>query len=746
MKGIPGSQWFFSEEIREDSPVRLFCFAGDGDCAADFQGWSDTLNSEEDIVECFCAQLPGAGPRRFELALVEAEVLIDGLVTEIIKYMEKPFAFIGRSLGIQVVLALALELESRGLPLPWYIMISNPHPTKYPTGLAQSLQAFISLSSKEEPSLNCPITGFGTAEEGGKIDTKRRTPATLSSWQPPLTLSPPYSVDKAVTGVLSKLVSLSRQQSLALINSWNSKIGKYPDTMCVHDMFRESAARYPQHPAIIYKGTTLTFGDVDVLTDDLANWLYDHGVRVGSPVGIFMERSTEFSLAYIAALKATGAYMPLEMVYPDDLLERVLADSKPCVVLTKSAVSKRLPQQQKVLCMDTDGAWKQVVHSAPPIPADAKHPTPDDLAYIVMSSGTTGAPKGICCPHRGAVHSYHYRLLKYPYSEGDREACNVFFVWEQLRPLLGGMVEAGGHPVPLYIIPDDYIYDPSKLLSFLGENRITRMLFTPSLLQLVLDTCSPEELQEGMKTMRIAWLCGEVVTVELRNRFAALVPHCRMENLYSISECHDISFASLGELDVKESPKYAPCGKVIPNVKAYILDEQFQQVPVGVPGRMFVAGPTLALGYLNLPEKTAERFVPDPFGAPGERMYDTGDRCRYLPSGSIEVLGRCDFMVKVRGYSVVVGAVEAAIAEHPLVSTSCVLTEGEEGSMDKKLVAYVVPERWEKLPSVMSIQAFLKTRLPPYSVPHVFILLDALPINLSSGKTDRKRMPKTWDD
>ncbi|CAM9998615.1 unnamed protein product [Ectocarpus fasciculatus] len=231
------------------------------------------------------------------------------------------------------------------------------------------------------------------------------------------------------------------------------------------------------------------------------------------------------------------------------------------------------------------------------------------------------------------------------------------------------------------------------------------------------------------------------------NKFKALLPDCHMENLYSISECHDISFCNLDQVDVKESPKYAPCGKVVPNVRAYILDEQLQQVPVGVPGRMWIAGPTLAIGYLNMPERTAERFVPDPFaeaaGREGERMYDTGDRCRYLPSGSIEVIGRCDFMVKVRGYSVVIGAVEAAITEHPLVSTAIVMTEGAEGSMDKKLVAYIVPDSWEKLPSASSIKRFLKSRLPPYAVPHVCILLDAIPINMASGKTDKKKLPKS---
>ncbi|CAM9651881.1 unnamed protein product, partial [Ectocarpus sp. 4 AP-2014] len=177
----------------------------------------------------------------------------------------------------------------------------------------------------------------------------------------------------------------------------------------------------------------------------------------------------------------------------------------------------RLPSWQATLCMDDDGEWIKTARDAPPVPQDAALPSPDDLAYVVMSSGTTGAPKGICCPHRGAVHSYYHRLVNFPYSEGDREACHIFFVWELLRPLLGGMESAGGVAVPLYVIPDDHIYDPpSRLLKYLGENKITRMLFTPSLLQLVLDQCEPQDLKECMKTMRIVWLCGEVVTIELR--------------------------------------------------------------------------------------------------------------------------------------------------------------------------------------------------------------------------------------
>lgn len=771
LQEVPGTTWFLTEEVRDDAPIRLFCFPSNAGLATEFRGWSASLDAEN--VECYCVQAPGKGSRRYEAALEDANAIVHSLVTDLIKCMDKPFAFFGHELGSELCIALTLELQARGLPQPRRLMVESPLVNSQTSVIDEStiteasrdvlamvdrLRAFMETKSAAGCTLSCPVSCLRLEGDAGDdaIAAEIKIWHGLVNMQLNAANFLEFSAGKeqrgmlkAIDRILSDDANTSRAESVLLVEKWNSATQEYPDSMCLHDMFRESAAKNRDATAILYKDKSLTFGEVDDLTDALAGWLYAHGVRVGTAVGIFMDHRTEYALAYIAAHKATGAYMPLELVYPQDMLEGVLKEVKPPVVLTEGSVAGRLPEWQVSLTMDEDGAWIDTVRKTSAVPSDAKLPTPDDLAYVVMSSGTTGAPKGICCPHRGAVHSYYHRLVNFPYQQGDREACHVFFVWEMLRPLLGGMKSAGEHAVPLYVIPDDHIYDPPRLLKFLGDNAITRMLFTPSLLQLVLDQSDPEVLQEGMKSMRIVWLCGEVVTVDLRNKFKTLVPHCHMENLYSISECHDISFANLDELDTSESPMFAPCGKVVPNVRAYILNDQLQQVPVGVPGRMWIAGPTLAIGYLNMPEKTAERFVQDPFaaaaGSTGERMYDTGDRCRYLPSGSIEVISRCDYMVKVRGYSVVIGAVEAAITEHPLVSTSVVLTEGTEGSMDKKLVAYIVPASWDKLPSVTSLQMFLKSRLPPYAVPHVCILLDAVPLNMASGKADRKRLPKSSD-
>eukprot|EP00300_Choanocystis_sp_HF-7_P017701 c19805_g1_i3.p1 GENE.c19805_g1_i3~~c19805_g1_i3.p1 ORF type:complete len:996 (+),score=223.78 c19805_g1_i3:677-3664(+) len=450
--------------------------------------------------------------------------------------------------------------------------------------------------------------------------------------------------------------------------------------------------------------------------------------------------------------------MPLEIVYPTDLLAKVLALTQPAVVVTKSLYERRLPLEQARFVMH--GEWETELKSnlenapataasnVPETDSDTRAPHPDDLAYVVMSSGTTGTPKGIACPHRGAVHSYYYRYVNFPYDEGEREACNVFFVWEVLRPLLRGATA--------YVIPDDQIYDPLAVLEYVNAHAITRMLFTPSLWQLVLDTVLASEqsrirLAPKLKSLKIIWLCGEVVTMELRNRSITTFPDCRFLNLYSVSECHDVAIQDLARLTDCTTTQYAPCGQVFENVQCFVLDpETLKPVPLTQPGELYVTGPVLARGYVRDAEKTAQRFVRNHLldweHASEEdkftygRMYRTGDVARFLFDGTLELMGRCDFMVKIRGYSVNVGAIEAALSECDGISTACVLTEGKEGE-SKRLVAYLVPEEWGALPPLSTIIAFLKTKLPHYAVPAIFMAMKALPIHAATGKLDRSKLP-----
>jgi thioester reductase-like protein len=322
----------------------------------------------------------------------------------------------------------------------------------------------------------------------------------------------------------------------------------------------------------------------------------------------------------------------------------------------------------------------------------------------------------------------------------------VFFIWEMLRPLLRGATTV--------VIPDEVIYDPPALVGFLEEYGITEVLVTPSLLATLLDAEGPN-LADRLSSLRTLWLNGEVVTKALARRALGLLPHVRLWNVYSISETHEVAAGYVKVL--VEDPRSTHCSVGPPRdpERVYVLDEDGNRVTDGTAGELCVGGDLLARGYVNLPEKTAERFVEDPFvGEEGARMYRTGDKARLLLGGELEILGRVDFMAKVRGYSVELGAVEAAIEKHVAVNGCVVIAEGEEGT-DKRLVAYLVPETddgedngryadWSVDPKTgraPEIRRRLAESLPHYMIPAVYVEVGSLPLQETTGKVDRRRLP-----
>uniref|UniRef100_A0A914XZY2 Uncharacterized protein n=1 Tax=Panagrolaimus superbus TaxID=310955 RepID=A0A914XZY2_9BILA len=458
-----------------------------------------------------------------------------------------------------------------------------------------------------------------------------------------------------------------------------------------------------------------TLGELDEITDKLAKFFISRfNTQKGSCIAIFMNKCAEYVISYIAALKAGGAYLPLDISYPENLLNSVLEEVKPTVVCTLSTFASKLPSSVSIFDFSVKTWQKDIsISDNTELPKDI---TPDDLAYIVYSSGTTGKPKGIACPHRGAVLSYKFRFTHFPYETDDVVACNVFFVWELLRPILQG--------IKMTIIPDDIIYDPLALCQFLEKYNVTRMLFTPSLLETVLDTQNDEILQKSFKKFRVIWLCGEVVTTQLLNRVMKVLHHVQVVNLYSISECHDVSVENLTEFYKRgEERKYCPVGKLIPGVKLLILDTNLRKVPIGVPGEIYVAGPTLARGYLNRPELNKNRFlnVPEDYkNEMGIRMYRTGDWGYLLANSNLEICGRCDTLVKIRGYSVEIQAIENTLLKLPYIASCAVQSIGAEGD-DKQLAAYIV---LNQNISRKTIRADLKMRLPFYMVPNFFVFME----------------------
>ncbi|CAG9534692.1 unnamed protein product [Cercopithifilaria johnstoni] len=497
------------------------------------------------------------------------------------------------------------------------------------------------------------------------------------------------------------------------------------------ELFRKAANQAELKSRIVVRDgdTKWTLAELDMMSEKLAkHFVEKYGSKKGDCIGIYMNKCAFYPLAYTSILKAGCAYIPLDIFYPQTLLIEIIKEIKPVVICTTADIADRI----------SDLAPMYIFGSSLPNPSESiKLPEvgPDDRAYIVYSSGTTGKPKGIECPHRGAAFSYQYRFVEYPYVENEREACNVFFVWELFRPILQG--------VEMYVIPDNIIYDIPELCRFLSTNKITRMLFTPSLLEAVLDNQSDETIRSSFRSFRTILLCGEVVTYTLLKRILETLPKVKVLNLYSVSECHDVSYSNLTEVFYTEpSRKYAPVGKVIPGVKVIVMDasEELKELPMGVPGEIFVGGPALAIGYINRPELNQQRFITVPVELKdrlGERLYRTGDWGYLLPNSVLEICGRCDTMVKIRGYSIEILAVEAVIMELPYVKICVVLSIGSEGD-DKQLAAYVVLN--ENI-TRKQIRADLKKRLPFYMVPSYFVFLPSLPVVPASSKVDKKALP-----
>ena len=515
------------------------------------------------------------------------------------------------------------------------------------------------------------------------------------------------------------------------------------ESRCLHELFEDQARRTPGALAVVDPEVSLTYKVLDRQAERLAAYLRSIGVRPGVSVGIYMERRTEYIVACLAALKAGGAYLTLELAYPTPLLADSIADAGPRIVLTRGRYVDRLPAGVDHFSMD--GGWENRLEDAFSS-GDGVRVSQDDPAFVSYSAGTTGKPKGITNPHRAPVRSYLWRFGVSDYAPGDRVGCNVFFIWEMLRPLLRGAATV--------VIPDDVIYDPKALVDFLEEYEVTETLVTPSLLEAVMDASGPD-VGDRLSALKTVWLNGEVVTRTLARRAMSLLPEARLLNVYSCSETHEVAAGDLRELVENPHSTYCAVGRPMDPERLYILDEAGERVPEGKTGELFVGGECLARGYVNLPEKTEESFPKDPFSPEEDaRMYRTGDKARILPDGSLEIMGRVDFMVKIRGYSVELGAVEAAIERNLAVRACVVVSEGKEGE-DKRLVAYLVPDpevsesdsrysEWHLDPKTgrsPEIRNRLRESLPHYAVPAVFVELESLPIQTTSGKVDRHELP-----
>jgi amino acid adenylation domain-containing protein len=522
---------------------------------------------------------------------------------------------------------------------------------------------------------------------------------------------------------LSDLPILTAIEQHKLLVEWNQTQQDYPQNLCIYQLFEAQVEQTPDAVAVIFKDEQLTYRELNAKANQLAHHLQTLGVKPETLVGICVERSLEMIVGLLGILKAGGAYVPIDPAYPSERIAHMLFDSRLPVLLTQQKLVASLPEHQaRVVCLDAD--WEEI-SVMPELPL-ITGVTPENLAYVIYTSGSTGKPKGVLIAHRGLCNLATAQIKLF---DVQNNSCVLQFASLSFDVSVGEIVMALCAGATLCLGTRDELQPGQPLLKLLQKQKITHMGMTPSALAAL-----PTQELPALETI-IAW--GEPCPPNLVAQWAS---GRRFFNGYGPTESTVIAtvFQGFEGMDV------LPIGRPIDNTLLYILDRYLQPVPIGVPGELHIASVGLARGYLNCPDLTEEKFIPNPFSIePGEYLYKTGDKARYLPDGNIEFLGRIDNQVKIRGFRIELGEVEAALASHPAIRETVVVAR-EDTPGNKRLVAYVVPKgeavQETVLPTINELRSFLKTKLPDYMVPGAFVFLETMPLT-PNGKIDRRALP-----
>ncbi len=524
---------------------------------------------------------------------------------------------------------------------------------------------------------------------------------------------------------LPLLTEAERRQQAA----WNQTEVVYDAPACLHEMVAATVARVPDAVAVTYDDRELTYAELDRRANGLAHRLRKLGVGPETVVPVLLDRSEDLVVAVLGVLKAGGAFMPLDSAQPAQRMAAMLADvpDAPVCVTHQSNLAHLPPGfTGHRLCLDV-----------PPAPSDEdvaapiSETTSANLAYVIHTSGSTGKPKGCLNTHAAIRNRLLWMQDEYRLTGDDRvlHKTPVSFdpsVWELFWPLIIGarvvIAKPEGHK------------DAAYLVRTIVEQAVTTMHFVPSMMRRFL----AEPGVAACTSLRRVFCSGEALPYDLRDHFLATLD-AELYNLYGPTEAAiDVTHFHCQR---GESGTLVPIGRPIANVRAHILDAHLRPVPVGVPSELYLGGVGLGRGYLNRPDLTAAIFVADPFGGDpgdaGQRLYRTGDLTRYLPDGNVDYLGRIDFQVKIHGFRIEPGEVEAALAQHPAVAENAVVIRTDSRG-NPILVAYVVPAGGAA-PSTAELRRFLLDLLPAAMLPAVFEVTDALPLT-SSGKVDRKAL------
>ncbi|MBB6145126.1 amino acid adenylation domain-containing protein [Silvibacterium bohemicum] len=522
---------------------------------------------------------------------------------------------------------------------------------------------------------------------------------------------------------LRRFAILSDTDQRRLLDDFNPAPRELRDTTVVQ-LFEEQVERNPAAVALVHGEERLSYRSLNARANRLANHLIAMGAGPEAFIGICLDRSIEMVVALLAVLKAGAAYVPLDPAYPEARLEYMVADAAPLLILSATAVQRRLPNAARILPLDAADTMQAVSEASEQNPLNRERTFPllsRHPAYMMYTSGSTGKPKGVVVEHRSIVTFAAWAGSIYTPEEwsgvlASTSICFDLSVFELLlTPIHGGTVILAASAL--------------ELQHLAARDQVRLVNTVPSAAQTLLEL---RALPSGVRTVN---LCGEILRGSLVQGLYGFEHIERVYNLYGPTEDTTYSTISLCSRDSAGDPDI---GTPLWNSRAYVLDSQLQLSPVGVEGDLYLAGDGIARGYWRRAQRTAERFVADPHGAPAERMYRTGDRARWRVDGKLEFLGRVDHQVKIRGFRVEPGEIEAVLQEQPGIAQQTVLAR-EDGPGGKYLVAYVVLEKGFD-PDITALRRALVERLPDYMIPSAFEFLSALP-RTPNGKLDRAALP-----
>ncbi|HEX8288570.1 MAG TPA: amino acid adenylation domain-containing protein [Pyrinomonadaceae bacterium] len=538
---------------------------------------------------------------------------------------------------------------------------------------------------------------------------------------------------------LTNIPLLTARERQQMLIEWNRFDAEVPP-VCLHQLFEAHAERTPDATAVVWNNERLSYGELNARANQLAQFLRKQGVKPETIVGVYVERSFEMIIGVLGVLKAGGAYLPLDSNYPSERLQHMVGDAGVSLLITQENLKSKTSEfsVDKIFCLDSD--WSEISNESVQNPETDV--TQDSLAYVIFTSGSTGKSKGAMITHGNVVSAY----------AGWEDAYNLSSIRSHIQMasfsfdvFTGDLTRAFGSGAALVLCPTEFLLEPEKLERLMRDEKTECGDFVPAVMRPLIEYL--ENTNQRLDYMKVVSVGADIWQMEEYRRLKRVCTEdALVVNSYGITETTiDSTFFEPNEKD-QLSEGIIPIGRPYANTKLYVLDANQNLVPARVPGELYIGGNGVGRGYLNRPELTKEKFIEwtapaelesgDP-GATKLRLYKTGDLARYRHDGMIEILGRADYQVKLRGYRVELGEIEAVVSRHPDVN-ECIVALREDVPGDKRLVAYVTAKVSEI--DAGDMRRFVKSFLPEYMVPSAFVLMKEWKLT-PNGKIDRKQLP-----